>query len=158
VKWFAQCHGTVAACNVGVLWPNGWMDQDETWHGGGPRPWPHRVRWGPSSPSPKGYSPQFLAYVSCGQTAGWIKMPLGSEVGFSPDDIVLDRDPPPPPQKGGTAAPTFRPMSVVAKRLDEHLFVGLIMAALCNRGGPLYFCPVISFYLSIFFFYLFFLA
>jgi len=19
-------------CNVGVLWPNRWMDQDETWH------------------------------------------------------------------------------------------------------------------------------
>ena len=27
----------------------------------------------------------------------------------------------------------------------------VIMAALCNRG-PLYFCPVISFYLSIFFY------
>jgi len=24
-------------CDVGVLWPNGWMDQDETWHGGVPR-------------------------------------------------------------------------------------------------------------------------
>jgi len=21
-------------CNVGVLWPNGWMDQDATWYGG----------------------------------------------------------------------------------------------------------------------------
>jgi len=39
--------------NVGVLWPNGWMDQHETWHAGRPRPWPHCVRWGPSSPSPK---------------------------------------------------------------------------------------------------------
>jgi len=45
--------------NVGVLWPNGWMDQDETWHGGRPRPWPHCVRCGPSSPSPKGHSPNF---------------------------------------------------------------------------------------------------
>jgi len=42
---------------VGVLWPNSWMDQDETWHAGRPRPWPHCVRWGPSSPSPKGHSP-----------------------------------------------------------------------------------------------------
>jgi len=32
-------------CNVGVLWPNGWMDQDETWHGGRPWPRPHCVRW-----------------------------------------------------------------------------------------------------------------
>jgi len=23
-------------CNVGVLWPNGWMDQYETWHAGRP--------------------------------------------------------------------------------------------------------------------------
>ena len=29
--------------NVSVLWPNGWMDQDETWHGGRPRPRPHIV-------------------------------------------------------------------------------------------------------------------
>jgi len=25
-------------CDVGALWPNGWMDQDETWHGGRHRP------------------------------------------------------------------------------------------------------------------------
>jgi len=40
-------------CNVGVLWPNGWMDQDETWHGGRPRPREHCVGWGPSLPPPK---------------------------------------------------------------------------------------------------------
>jgi len=40
-------------CN-GVLWPNGWTDQDATWYGG--RPWPrsHCVRLGPSSPTEKG--------------------------------------------------------------------------------------------------------
>jgi len=43
----------LSVCNVGVLWPNGWMDQDETWHAGRPRPRPHCVRWGPSSPSTK---------------------------------------------------------------------------------------------------------
>jgi len=32
-------------CNVGVLWPSGWMDQNETWHADRPRPWPHCVRW-----------------------------------------------------------------------------------------------------------------
>jgi len=36
-----------------LLWPNGWMDQDATWHGGRSRPMPHCTRWGPSSPSPK---------------------------------------------------------------------------------------------------------
>ena len=29
----------------------------------------------------------------CGQAVGWIKMPLGTEVGLDPVDIVLDRDP-----------------------------------------------------------------
>ena len=43
-------------------------------------------------------------------------MPLGTEVGLGPGDIVLDGEPAPP--KRGTQAPNFRPMSVVAKRLD----------------------------------------
>ena len=43
-------------CNVGVLWPSAWTDQDKTWHTGRPRPRPHCVIWGPSSPSQKGYS------------------------------------------------------------------------------------------------------
>ena len=30
----------LSVSNVGVLWPNGWMDQDENWHGGRPRAWP----------------------------------------------------------------------------------------------------------------------
>ena len=37
-----------------LLWPNGWMDQDATWYEGRPRPRPHCVTWGPSSPSQKG--------------------------------------------------------------------------------------------------------
>jgi len=32
--------------------------------------------------------------------AGWIKMPLGMEVGLSSGNIVLDGDPAPPRQKG----------------------------------------------------------
>jgi len=35
-----------------LLWPNGWMDQDGTWHGGRPQPRQLCVRWGPS-PLPK---------------------------------------------------------------------------------------------------------
>jgi len=34
-----------------LLWPNGWMYQDATWYEGRPRPRPHCVTWGPSSPS-----------------------------------------------------------------------------------------------------------
>jgi len=40
----------LSVCDVGVLWPNGWKDQDATWYGGRPRPKPHCVRWGCSSP------------------------------------------------------------------------------------------------------------
>jgi len=87
------------------------VDQDETWHVGKSRTRPQCVRWGPSSPSPKGHStPQFSAYICCGQIAGWIKMPLGTEVGFGPGDFVLDGDPARPTQKGGKAPfPIFDP-------------------------------------------------
>jgi len=37
-----------------------------------------------------------MTLVYCGQTVGWIKMPLGMEVGFGPGHIVLDGDPVPP--------------------------------------------------------------
>ena len=83
----------VSVCNVHALWPNGWTDQDETWRAGRPRPWPHCVRRRPSSPSKKGAHHQFSAH---GQTARWIKMPLGTEVGFRPGYIMLDADPAPP--------------------------------------------------------------
>jgi len=67
VKRFTLCYRSIVLfvclsvclsdCNVRALWPNGWTDQDETWHAGRPWPWPHCVRWGPSSPSPKGAQP-----------------------------------------------------------------------------------------------------
>jgi len=55
-----------------------------------------------SPPSQKGggASQFFSAHVYCGQTAGWIKMALGMEVGLSPGDFVFDGDPA-PPRKGG---------------------------------------------------------
>jgi len=61
-----------------------------------------------------------VTMVYYGQTAGWIKMKLGMEVGLGLIQSVLDGDPAlhPPLQKRGTAVPNFRPMSVVAKRLD----------------------------------------
>jgi len=60
---------------------------------------------------------QFSAHICCVQMAGWIKMPHDTEVGLDPGDFALYGDPAPPPQKGG-GAPNFRPMSIVAKRLD----------------------------------------
>jgi len=109
------CLSVCPVCNVGVFWPNSWnwMDQDETWYGGLDRPMSHCVvRWGSSSLLIKGHSPQFSVHVCCGQTARWIKMSLGAEVGVGPGHIVLDGDPAPPPKKGGTghsSLPLFGP-------------------------------------------------
>jgi len=57
----------------------------------------------------KGHNPQFSAHVCCGQTAGWIKMPLGTEVGLGPGHILLDRDLAPFPQKGHSSLPVLGP-------------------------------------------------
>ena len=64
------------------------------------------VRWGRSSPPEMGYSPQFSVHVCCGQMAGWMKTPLGTEVDLSPGHIVLDGDPA-PPRKGHSSPPLF---------------------------------------------------
>jgi len=47
--------------------------------------------------------------VYCGQTVGWIRMPLSMEVGVCvcPGQIVLDGDSVPPPQKKGHSSPHF---------------------------------------------------
>jgi len=60
-----------------------------------------------------------VTLVCCGQTVGWIRMPLGTEVGLGPGHIVLNGNSHPSPrlQKEHTPA-NFRPMSVVAKWLD----------------------------------------
>ena len=56
----------------------------------------------PAFPPQKGTQPlpQFSAHVYYGQTAGFITIPLGTEVGLSPGDFVLDGDPAPLPKKG----------------------------------------------------------
>ena len=68
----------------------------------------------------EGHSPQFSAHVYCGQTAEWIKMPLGIEVGLGPDNIVLDGGPAPPPRKRGHAPPKF----------SAHIYCGQTVAHL----------------------------
>jgi len=69
---------------------------------------------------------------------GWIKMPLGTEVGVGPDDIVLDGDPAPLPKKGPEPPfPNFWPMSIVANQtvgwIKMHLAWrwALVQAKLC---------------------------
>jgi len=101
-----------------LLWPNGWIDQDGSWHVGAPRSRPHSAGWGSSSPPSIGAQPQFSIHDYCGQRAGWINMALGMVVLLGPGHILLNGDPSPLPKKAGTAPPNFRPMSIVAKRLN----------------------------------------
>jgi len=120
-------------CDVGVLWQTvGWIKmklgtQVGLDHG-------HIVLDGhPASLPKKGNSPlQFSAHVHCGQTAGCINIPLGTKVGLGPGYIVLDGDPAPPLQG---AAPSFRPMSVVARRLDGSRCHLVAQATSCYRGS-----------------------
>jgi len=99
----------------------GWMDQDETWHACRPRPWPHCVRWWPSSPSPKGAQPPiFGAYLLWPN--GWMD---GLRCHFvwryasaRPRPLCVRWGPSSPsPKRGRPQTPNFRPMSIVAKRL-----------------------------------------
>ena len=49
------------------------------------------LKKGGGDSSPPSFRPMY-----CGQTAGWIKMPLGAEEGLDPGAIVLDGNPAPP--------------------------------------------------------------
>jgi len=52
----------------------------------------HIVLDGDPAPLPKNGAepPQFSAHFYCGQTAGWVKTPLGTEVDLGPGHFVLD--------------------------------------------------------------------
>jgi len=105
----------LSVCNVGTLWPNGWMDQDETWHAGRPRPRTHCVRWGPSFPAPKGAQPPSNFRPICVVIKGRheSRCHLVTWYGGRPRFTQL------PSRKGrGSWVPNFWPMSVVAKRQD----------------------------------------
>jgi len=101
-----RCLSVCHVCDVGVLWPNGWMDQHATWYGGRPLPWPYCVRWGPSSPIGAQQPPIFdpcLLWPNgwMDQDAAWY-----GGIGLGPGHFVLGGDPAPPSDRG-TAAPNF---------------------------------------------------
>jgi len=83
---------------------------------------PAPIKWGTTPPPP-----EFSVHVYCVQTVGWIKVPVATAVDLGPGDIVSDGDPA-PLERGTTTAPSFRPMSIVAKRSPisataEHLLL-----------------------------------
>jgi len=87
-----------------------------------------------------------VTLVYCSQTVEWIKMLLSTEVGLSPGDIVLDVDQ--LPHERGTAAPSFRSVSIVAKwspvsavaellLLSQPSLLELLPGWLCSQNRPL---------------------
>jgi len=93
-----------SVCNVGALWPKGWMNQDEIGMEVGLEAG-HIVLDGDPAPSPKGHSRQLSAHVRFvakrldDQDATWYGLYM--EVGLVPSDIVRwgpspPRWPPPP--------------------------------------------------------------
>jgi len=59
-------------------------------------------------------------------------MPLGMEVGLGPGHTVLDGDPAPLPHKVGITAPTFRTMSILAKRSPISATAELLLDIACG--------------------------
>ena len=122
IKRFALCHETVVCLSVCpvlscpvcpsvtlVYCGQSWMDQDETWRAGRPRPKPHCPRWGPSSTSPiRGHSPPILGPYLL-RPNGWMNQDgtWYAGIGLDPSDIVLEGDPAPLLQKRSRAPSHF---------------------------------------------------
>jgi len=91
-----------------LLWPNGLMDQDDTWHIGRSQPRPHCVRWGPSSPLQKGGTAPPIFGPCLLWPYGWMDQGITWYGGRPrPGHIVLDADPASP--KKGPQPPIFGP-------------------------------------------------
>ena len=94
------------------------MEKDVTWYGG--------IGLGlivldgdPALPKRGHSTPHFSVHVYCGQTAGWIKMPLDTEVDLDPGHIVLDGAQLPSPGKGHSSPPR-----------SDHVYCGQTVAHL----------------------------
>jgi len=128
------------------LWPKGWMDQDATWYDGRPRPGQHCLTCGHSS-TPKGHSSHNFGQCLLWPN-GWMYQDATSYKGRPrPRPHCVTWEPRSPSQNGHS--PYFRPMSIVAKRSPisataKHLL--LYLWPPYAIGGPLYFCPVVSFF------------
>jgi len=83
------------------------MDQDGTWHGGGPRSRPHCARWGLSSPPQiRGHSPQYTHISIVVKLLDASRCQVGMNVDLGPGHTVLDGTQLPSPKRG-TAPPQF---------------------------------------------------
>jgi len=104
-----------------LLWPNGWMDEAGTWHGGRPQPGNFVLDGDPVSFPQKGAEPppQFSAHFYCGQTYAGIKIQNTTWYGARPRPrrLCVRWGPSCPLPKRGADPPNFRPMFIVTKRL-----------------------------------------
>jgi len=92
------------------LWPNSWMDQDSTSHGGRPQPRGLCIRWGPRPLPKKVTEPSKIsARVYCGKRCmdqdgtwhGGRPQPMRLCARWGPS--------PPPPKRGKATSPIFGP-------------------------------------------------
>ena len=114
------------------------MDQDATHYEGRPRPRQHCVWYGPSS-TPRGRAPslQFSAHVCCGQTAGWIKTPLGTKVGLGPGHVCYMGMQ--LPRHKGHSPPIFGPCLVWPNGRPSQLYCwALVFVTACGPNDVNY--------------------
>jgi len=94
----------------------------------------------------KGTAPtqSVVAHVYCGQTAGWMKTPLSTEVDLGPGHIVLDGDPAPreraqqPPLCGPCLLWPRSPISATAELLYE-ITAATVWLRLYDSLRPMFF-------------------
>ena len=101
-----------------LLWPNSCMCQDTTWYGSRPQPRRHCVRWDSSFPYPRGAQPPIFGQCLLWPN-GWMDKD-GTWHGGGPwyKSHCARWGPSSPLPNKGRSPPNFRPMFIVAKRLD----------------------------------------
>ena len=127
-------------CNVGALWPNGWMDQDKTWHAGRPRPLTHCVTRGPSSPLPKGHSPPIFGPYMLWPKGCMDQDPTWYEGRHRPRRLCVRWGPRCPSPKGGGApkfsAHVYCDQTAVCIRIPLGTDVDLSLGDIVLHGDP----------------------
>jgi len=157
VKRFPYAIGPLSAslsvcvpCNVGVLWPNGSMDQDATWCGGKLRLRPHYVGWEPSSPQNGAQQPP-LSGPCLLWPSDWMDQDSTGYVGWprSRQHCVrsLEMNPAPTRERNTVAPPLFGPCLLCPKRSPVSATTELLslchfmMARICYNPVSSVCCP-----------------
>jgi len=107
----------LSVCNVGVLWPNGWMDRDATWYGGRRRPRRHCIRLRPSSLYGKGQSshPTFRSMSIVAKRGCPSQQLLSSCSPYTPSQVWRTENSF-PRTSAGLSPPTVHPTSETLRR------------------------------------------